>query len=68
VTLKVICKEWIEYDECQWHIMIWLTSNKSKDDIPQWDLYKNYYMAQPKDFIMERKERKGCHMLKYFMD
>jgi hypothetical protein len=32
------------------------------------DLYENVYMAQPKDFIMEEKERKGCHLKKSFMN
>jgi hypothetical protein len=38
-------KKWIDYNECQWHFMIWVTSDESKDCIPQWDLYKNDYMA-----------------------
>jgi hypothetical protein len=42
--------------------MIWLTSDESKDDISQWDLYENDYMAQPRGYIMERKERTGCHL------
>jgi hypothetical protein len=32
------------------------------------DLYENVYMAQPKDFIMKEKERKGCHLKKSFMN
>ena len=28
------------------------------------DLYENVYMAQPKDFVMEAKERMGCRMQK----
>ena len=28
------------------------------------DLYENVYMAQPKGFIMEEKERMGCHLQK----
>ena len=26
------------------------------------DLYENVYMAQPKGFVVEEKERMGCHM------
>jgi hypothetical protein len=29
-----------------------------------WDLVKNVYMAQPKDFAMEGKERMGCRLKK----
>jgi hypothetical protein len=36
--------------------MIWVTSDESKDDIPQWDLYENDYMTQSRGFVMERKE------------
>jgi hypothetical protein len=32
------------------------------------DLYENGYMAQPKGFVMEEKERKGCCLKKSFMD
>ena len=28
------------------------------------DLEENIYMAQPKDFVMEEKERMGCHLKK----
>ena len=28
------------------------------------DLYENVYMAQPKGFIVEGKERMGCHLRK----
>jgi hypothetical protein len=28
------------------------------------DLYKNIYMAQPKGFVMERKELMGCRLKK----
>jgi hypothetical protein len=28
------------------------------------DLYENVYMAQPKGFIVERKEILGCHLTK----
>ena len=28
------------------------------------DLEENVYMAQPKDFVMEGKERMGCHLKK----
>jgi hypothetical protein len=36
--------------------MIWVTSNESKDNIFQWDLYENDYMAQSRGFAMKRKE------------
>ena len=26
------------------------------------NLYENVYMAQPKGFVVEEKERMGCHM------
>jgi hypothetical protein len=40
--------------------MIW---DEGKDNIFQWDLYENNYMAQPKGFVVERKnERIGCHL------
>jgi hypothetical protein len=42
--------------------MIWIISDESKDNIFQCDLYENDYMAQPRGFVMEKKERKGCHM------
>jgi hypothetical protein len=29
-----------------------------------WDLVKNVYIAQPKGFAMEGKERMGCHLKK----
>ena len=32
------------------------------------DLEENVYMAQPKGFIMEEKERKGCSVKNPFMD
>jgi hypothetical protein len=35
------------------------------------DLYEKLwkvYMAQPKGFVMEEKERKGCRLKKPFMD
>jgi hypothetical protein len=28
------------------------------------DLYENVYMAQPKSFIIEGKEKLGCHLIK----
>ena len=28
------------------------------------DLKENVYMAQPKGFVMERKEQLGCHLKK----
>jgi hypothetical protein len=28
------------------------------------DLYENVYMAQPKGFVIERKENLGCHLTK----
>jgi hypothetical protein len=42
--------------------MIWVTSDESKYDIFQWDLYENDYVAQPRGFVIERKERKACHL------
>jgi hypothetical protein len=42
--------------------MIWITSDESKDDIFQWDLYENDNVAQLRGFVMERKERKGYHL------
>ena len=32
------------------------------------DLHENVYMAQPKDFVMEGKERMGCRLKNPFMD
>ena len=32
------------------------------------DLEENVYMAQPKDFVMERKERMRCRLKNQFMD
>jgi hypothetical protein len=28
------------------------------------DIYENVYMAQPKGFVIERKENLGCHLTK----
>jgi hypothetical protein len=42
--------------------MIGVTSDERKDGTSQWDLYENNYMAQPRGLVMERKERKGCHL------
>jgi hypothetical protein len=40
--------------------MIW---DEGKDNIFQWDLYENKYMAQPKGFVVKRKnEQMGCHL------
>jgi hypothetical protein len=48
--------------------MIWVKSDENKDGIPQWDLYENDYMAQLRDFVVERIERKGCHLLKSLIE
>lgn len=34
---------------------------------PNGDLYENDYMAQPKGFVVEGKEREGCRLTKSFM-
>jgi hypothetical protein len=39
--------------------MIWVTSDESKDNISQWDLYENNYMAQPRSFCHEKKRTYG---------
>jgi hypothetical protein len=35
---------------------------KVKTVFPKRDLYENDYVAQPRGFVIERKERKGCHL------
>jgi hypothetical protein len=35
---------------------------KVKMVFPKRDLYENDYVAQPRGFVIEKNERKGCHL------